>query len=185
MPVSTAPVADATPVATEPTSVVVPISTPSSVNQDSTAKSGKEEGASTSAVSERPLILYAYADSDTGSALINLRFFIAHGLHGAADFIFILNGDTDVASIIPEKSNIKVVKRPNDCYDLGAYSEVLLANDLYKGYKKFIMMNASIRGPFVPYWSNGCWSDMYLNKITDTVKVWVSSLIPQTIKKQN
>ena len=33
------------------------------------------------------------------------------------------------------------------------------------------MLNASIRGPFLPYWASGCWSDMYLEKVTDEVKV--------------
>lgn len=113
-------------------------------------------------VSERPLILYAYADSKEGTSLVNLKFFIEHGLHDAADFIFILNGETTAGSLIPQEDNIRVVQRPNDCYDLGAYAEVLTTNDLYKGYKRFIMMNASIRGPFLPSWSNSCWSDMYL-----------------------
>ncbi|KUJ20010.1 uncharacterized protein LY89DRAFT_695594 [Mollisia scopiformis] len=122
-------------------------------------------------VSERPLILYAYADSEEGTSLVNLKFFIEHGLHDAADFIFILNGETTAGSLIPQEDNIRVVQRPNDCYDLGAYAEVLTTNDLYKGYKRFIMMNASLRGPFMPYWSNACWSDMYLSKITDEVKL--------------
>ncbi|KAH8600790.1 hypothetical protein B0O99DRAFT_648905 [Bisporella sp. PMI_857] len=120
-------------------------------------------------VSERPLILFAYSESE--SARVNIKFFIAHALHGAADFVFILNGPTDVADIIPKESNIRIVQRANDCYDLGAYSEVLLKDDLYKGYKKFIMLNASIRGPFIPYWSNACWSDMYLGKLTQEVKL--------------
>ncbi|TVY84035.1 hypothetical protein LSUE1_G002760 [Lachnellula suecica] len=120
-------------------------------------------------VSELPLILYAYSESPT--ARINIEFFIRHGLHAAADFVFILNGPTDVANIIPKESNIKIVQRENDCYDIGAYAEVLTKDDLYKGYKRFIMLNASIRGPFSPYWAKGCWSDMYLAKITDEVKL--------------
>ncbi len=122
-------------------------------------------------VSERPLILFAYSESDF--ARINLKFFVDHGLHGAADFIFILNGDTNVEKkIIPrDKENIRVIHRKNDCYDLGAHAEVLQKDDLYKGYKRFILMNASIRGPFVTHWSKECWSDTYLNKLTDEVKV--------------
>lgn len=119
--------------------------------------------------SELPLILYAYSESET--ARVNLKFFISHGLHAAADFVFILNGDTDIASTIPSRSNIRIVHRPNDCYDLGAYAEVLTKNDLYKNYKRFIMLNASIRGPFVPHWAQGCWSDMYLGRLTDEVKL--------------
>jgi hypothetical protein len=33
------------------------------------------------------------------------------------------------------------------------------------------MLNASIRGPFVPYWSEKCWSDIYLSRVTKEVKV--------------
>lgn len=40
-----------------------------------------------------------------------------------------------------------------------------------KQYKKIIMLNASIRGPFVPHWSKECWSDAYLDRVTDEVKV--------------
>lgn len=120
-------------------------------------------------LSEIPLILFAYSESET--ARVNIEFFIRHGLHAAADFIFILNGATDIASIIPKEFNIRVVQRENDCYDIGAYAEVLTKDDLYKGYKRFIMLNASLRGPFIPYWAKGCWSDMYLGRITDEVKV--------------
>ncbi|RDW70062.1 hypothetical protein BP5796_08459 [Coleophoma crateriformis] len=118
---------------------------------------------------ERPLILYAY--SETTSARTNLEFFIRHGLHAAADFIFILNGATDATTLIPLADNIRYVQRANDCYDLGAFAEVLTHDDLYKNYKKFIMLNASIRGPFLPYWAESCWSDMYLKKVTDKVKL--------------
>src|ERR1700730_3704626 len=44
-----------------------------------------------STAADRPLVLYAYFE--TPSARENLEFFIAHGLHAAADFVFILNGD--------------------------------------------------------------------------------------------
>lgn len=123
----------------------------------------------TTPISPRPLVLYAYSESKT--ARPNLEFFIRHALNDAADFIFILNGPTNVGILLPNLPNIKVIQRENDCYDLGAYAEVLQTDDLYKGYEKFILLNASIRGPFMPYWSNMCWMDMYLGKITEEVKV--------------
>ncbi|KAK8056533.1 hypothetical protein PG993_001760 [Apiospora rasikravindrae] len=115
------------------------------------------------AVSDRPLISYAYAESESGRA--NLKYFLAQGLHGAADFIFIINGETDAADLIPHKPNIRVVRRNNTCFDLGAHGEVLRKNDLWKKYKRFITLNASIRGPFVPRWSRSCWSDVYLGRL--------------------
>jgi len=147
----------------------VVVTVPSTEEQSNEA--GKALESSQGNVSDRPLILYAYADSKDGSALENLKFFIAHGLHAAADFVFILNGETDAKAIIPAKDNIRLVQRPNECYDLGAYSEVLLKDDLYKNYKRFITLNASVRGPFIPYWSEGCWTEMFLSKVTDEVKV--------------
>lgn len=118
---------------------------------------------------ERPLILYAYAE--TANARANFEFFLAHGLHGAADFVFIINGESNATDLIPKEPNFRIIRRKNDCYDMGAYSEVLQKDDLYKKYKRFILLNASIRGPFSPYWANACWSDMYLGRLSDEIKV--------------
>ncbi|KAN0103338.1 hypothetical protein V8E51_011651 [Hyaloscypha variabilis] len=120
-------------------------------------------------ISPLPLVLYAYSESET--ARPNLEFFIRHALNSAADFVFILNGATDAINIIPKLPNIRIVQRDNDCYDLGAYAAVLQKDDLWKGYGKFIMLNASLRGPFMPYWSDACWMDMYLRKLTEEVKL--------------
>jgi hypothetical protein len=121
---------------------------------------------------ERPLILYVYHENPNSRT--NALYFIKHGLHSLADFVFILNGRTDLDTFIPQQApNIVVIKRENSCYDLGAMGEVLLANDraLTKKYKRFIMLNSSIRGPFIPTWSPSCWTDLFLDKITDEVKL--------------
>ncbi|KAJ6256495.1 hypothetical protein Dda_8357 [Drechslerella dactyloides] len=123
---------------------------------------------------QRPLVLYAY--HETPNARRNALFFIKHGLHGAADFIFILNGATNITDALPsaaEAPNIRVIQRNNTCFDMGAYGEVLSANDeeLVKRYHHFILLNASIRGPFMPTWSRECWSDAYLSKLTDKTKL--------------
>ena len=113
--------------------------------------------------------MYAYKESE--NARRNLIFFLHQGLHGAADFIFILNGETDAADWIPALDNVRVVRRPNLCFDLGAFGEVLRDGDLWRRYRRFITLNASIRGPFVPTWSDKCWSDAYLERVTEDVKV--------------
>ena len=160
---------------------------------------------------DRPLILYAYYESDF--ARQNLQFFLEHGIHAAADFVFIINGPSDIdetiifkesnqmASSTHDRSNIMVKKRENTCFDLGAHAEVLngvMGGDGWSGwsgpiispnaptsngqkqrdkrplkerYNRYILMNASIRGPFVPLWSKSCWSDAYLNKVTEKIKV--------------
>jgi hypothetical protein len=167
---------------------------------------------------DRPLILYAYYESDFGRQ--NLQFFVDHGLHAAADFVFIINGPSDVDETIifkessqtalstHDRSNIMVKKRENTCFDLGAHAEVLngvMGGDGWSGwsgpivspdeptpngekpkdkrllkerYKRYILMNASIRGPFVPVWSKSCWSDAYLDKVTEKIKA-----LPQQVSR--
>ena len=118
----------------------------------------------------RPLVLYTYAESD--NARTNLEFFIAKGIHRAADFVFVFNGETNASELIPYEPNIKIVQRENKCFDLGTIGEVLMKDDLWKNYKKFITLNASIRGPFLPaYASSSCWTDVFLDRITEKVKV--------------
>ncbi|KUJ18929.1 uncharacterized protein LY89DRAFT_582689, partial [Mollisia scopiformis] len=115
------------------------------------------------------LITYVYSESY--ESMQNLMFFLEHGLHAKADFVFIFNGETNHTQLIPNKPNIKIVQRDNSCYDLGAHGEVLTKDDLWLKYKKFIMMNASVRGPFIPHWAEACWSDRLLSKITTDVKL--------------
>lgn len=125
-----------------------------------------------SSITHPTLITYVYSESPENRA--NLEFFLHHGLHAHADFIFIFNGETDAASLLPSHPNINHVARNNTCYDLGAHAEVLTKDSLWKSYSKFILMNASVRGPFLPHWAEACWSDRFLNKLSDTVKVCLS-----------
>ncbi|KAF3930859.1 hypothetical protein ABW19_dt0203795 [Dactylella cylindrospora] len=137
----------------------------------STSISAIELVKSTSTSSDRPLITYAYFETE--NARENAEYFIKHAIHDGADFLFILNGETDLYKSLPDLPYVNYVQRKNRCFDLGSQAEVFLSNQgaLVKKYKKFIMMNASIRGPFVPAWSDACWSDRYLSKVTDTVKL--------------
>ncbi|KAI0887429.1 uncharacterized protein GGS22DRAFT_109434 [Annulohypoxylon maeteangense] len=119
--------------------------------------------------SARPLFTYVYTESL--SARVNLIFFLSNGLHDAADFIFILNGPTNVATLIPNRSNIQVVSRSTECSDLTVHDEILRKDGLWKKYNRFIMLSAAVRGPFVPFWSRSCWSDVFLDRITEDVKL--------------
>ncbi|KAK6496734.1 hypothetical protein TWF481_001722 [Arthrobotrys musiformis] len=120
---------------------------------------------------DRALVTYVYFE--TPNARENALFFIRHGLHAEADFIFIINGESDITKHIPAHPNIRIVRRGNTCFDLGAHSEVLMADDgaLINTYQRFILLNASIRGPFMPTWSRECWSEAYLARITERNKL--------------
>lgn len=119
---------------------------------------------------DRPLVTYVYSESK--EARRNLEFFLAHGLHAAADFVFIFNGETDADALVPEAPGVRTIRRDNTCYDLGSHAEVLLGGGLWRRYSRFVLMNASVRGPFMPAWAGGlCWTERLLSRITHEVKV--------------
>jgi hypothetical protein len=139
------------------------------VTKDFTAAAAKNY--SSTSINE-DLVIYAYYE--TSSSRLNIVHFIRHGLHAYVDFLFIINGDSNVDELLPQNiSNIRVVRHNNYCYDLGTVGEVLRADDhkLVKTYKRFIFMNGSVRGPYLPTYVDGCWSDMFFKKISDEVKL--------------
>lgn len=121
--------------------------------------------------SPNTLVTYVFNEDELDISRANFEFFLQHGLHGKADFVFIFNGETSAWQLVPDLPNVKVVLRDNTCYDMGAHAEVLQKDGLYKRYKQFIMMNGSIRGPFLPAWAKACWTDRFLSMLTDETKV--------------
>ncbi|GAM90102.1 hypothetical protein ANO11243_081420 [Dothideomycetidae sp. 11243] len=119
------------------------------------------------------LVVYAYYEDDDKLGLRNANFFIEHGLHASADFIFILQGEApNLRHSIPNEPNIRVIQRDNTCMDLGAYGEVFRAEpELATRYKKFIFLNASVRGPFLPMWSEACWTNAFTSRLSETTKL--------------
>jgi len=94
--------------------------------------------------SHAPLSHRLAVHHDSPDADANTRFFLKHALHDRADFIFILNGESELRDEFPDHlPNVQVIQRDNSCYDLGAHGEVLKADnrDLVRKYDKFILMN--------------------------------------------
>ncbi|KAI0025380.1 hypothetical protein F4780DRAFT_774848 [Xylariomycetidae sp. FL0641] len=195
-------------------------SSPSSSPPSQLPGNNNDPISSSSSSSSRPLILYAYAES--ANARANLAFFLAQGLHGGADFVFLVNGAASgeaagalAAAAAAHPANVRVVRRGNTCFDLGAFGEVLRGPSpffffsasaghrppssggggdggngdadgdageeeekeeepplpLWRRYARFITLNASVRGPFVPGWSAACWSDAVLAAVTPRTKL--------------
>lgn len=149
---------------------------------------------------ERSLVSYVYVESPTNRE--NLIFFIRHGLYHSADFVFTFNGETNAHELLPNHpsspyynasmNNIEVIHRENIGLDFAGHAETLLrewnqdetslipmgkedqgGKKFWQSYNRFILMNASVRGPFLPYWSQDCWSEAFWRKITATVKVCI------------
>jgi hypothetical protein len=99
------------------------------------------------------------------------------------DFIVISNDKSNVFEL-PEY--VKVLKRNNDGYDFGGWSEALLSNQLYLEYDSFIFANSSILGPFMSDHTKK-WTDIYLEGLKDNIKLFGSTIntIRDPLKKSH
>jgi hypothetical protein len=119
----------------------------------------------------KTLILYAYYKNDVSKD--NLNFFIKNGYidNELYTFIFIIN-NFNVSVSIPDKRNIIVHRRVNEGFDFGAWSVGLSLINI-NDYSKFIFINGSSIGPFVPRYipKNITWIDLMTSMIDDNIKL--------------
>ncbi|KAI8817632.1 uncharacterized protein EV422DRAFT_540342 [Fimicolochytrium jonesii] len=102
----------------------------------------------------------------------NLEFFLRHGLQSNADYLFVMNSPTPQGVVFPNLPNIFVWGKENKCYDLGSFRQgVEYMAKRHRRYRRYIMINASVRGPFLPLYDRGCWIDHFLDRLTDDVKM--------------
>jgi len=94
------------------------------------------------------------------------------------DFIIICNNNTDFEC----PDYVKKIFRDNNGHDFGGWSEGILKNDLYKNYEKFIFLNSSVIGPFLPVYYTNKWTDIYINGLKDNVKLFGSTLYCGDVK---
>lgn len=89
-------------------------------------------------------------------------------------FLVITNGYTENLDDLP--SYVTLIRRENKGYDFGGWSHALLTSDLYKNYDYFIFANASIFGPFLRPDFKGKWTDIFINGLTDDIKLFGSTI---------
>jgi hypothetical protein len=112
------------------------------------------------------LVLYTFHKYDK-----NVQYFIDNGIFkdDQIDFIFIIN-NKDIKVNCPDY--VKIINRENKGYDFGAWSEGLLTNNLYKNYNNFIFVNSSVIGPIIPNYYKHNWTNILLDGLTDTIKLY-------------
>ena len=63
-------------------------------------------------------------------------------------------------------------ERENVGFDFGGWSYGLLTNDLYKNFDRFIFVNSSVSGPYLPPYFKGKWPEVLLSGLTDDIKLY-------------
>lgn len=110
----------------------------------------------------RTLILYTFHVYNE-----NVNYFIKNGIfeHPNYDFILIhsITGQGDTTREV-KKGHI-FYRRKNIGFDFGAWSEILIDNNLHEEYDNYIFLNSSCRGPFVK--DNTVWPEIFIDKLND------------------
>ncbi|CAH1778986.1 unnamed protein product [Owenia fusiformis] len=127
--------------------------------------------------SERILVVYAYSEIayDRYDSKSNLQFFIDFAINGKhhsydVNYVIVVNGYNCTVNI-PEQNNTYVIARPNSGFDACAWKVGLDYMRNKKGdkwYKYFVLLNASVRGPFIPPYANDKHWTTYFTKFLDS-----------------
>mmetsp|Transcript_11033 Transcript_11033/g.36877 ORF Transcript_11033/g.36877 Transcript_11033/m.36877 type:complete len:318 (-) Transcript_11033:30-983(-) len=117
------------------------------------------------------LVLYAYHEN--ADSRENIEYFAKHGLShefNGAHNVFVLNGPHTIqAHTATWRSlpHVAVLERSNTCYDFGAWGVgVEVAREKWKAkYTHYIILNASVRGPFLPLYARGDWWRVFVDQL--------------------
>jgi hypothetical protein len=127
------------------------------------------------------MVMYIFSPTDPEYER-NMRYFIEHGIREDHPCHYII-----VVQRVAGRSFVDLPKLPanawyefhdNVCFDYGTMGWLMRSGKVdFSRYKYFIMMNSSVRGPFVPaYHRGGPWSRIFTERITDSVKLVGSTI---------
>ena len=128
----------------------------------------------------KSVIIYTYFSSLSSD--YNLSFFIKKELSykDNIDYIIVINGFEHSPEIIfPNLDNLTVLKRENIGFDFGGHNFALeYINQKSKVYDYYFFMNSGVIGPIIPhYFTQHHWSNVFINKINDKVKLVGTTIV--------
>jgi hypothetical protein len=129
----------------------------------------------------RTILFYAYFEKNELYSL-RLKFFLDVAVRETdpIDYVFIIQGGKANVTF-PNYTNIRIIKRPNDCYDFGAYGDTIQKigglNEIKK-YKAVMFINPSASGPILPkYWPKSIhWSEIFTSKLRNDIHAVSTSI---------
>lgn len=106
---------------------------------------------------------------ETKSSKVNLQFFLEHAIVPDADYVVIINGFRCTVAL---PSGITVLRRDNTGGDFGAWGSALALIDISM-YTHFVLLNDTVRGPFLPRYipPSLSWLDLFTSKLDNQTKL--------------
>eukprot|EP01117_Protostelium_nocturnum_P011344 TRINITY_DN4117_c0_g1_i2.p1 TRINITY_DN4117_c0_g1~~TRINITY_DN4117_c0_g1_i2.p1 ORF type:complete len:163 (-),score=27.18 TRINITY_DN4117_c0_g1_i2:555-1043(-) len=97
------------------------------------------------------LLVLINCEKNTDQIKENIKFFINHGLHDNADFLFVNNGG-QCSMDVPQRSNTFVWNKEVQCAEHGIWALGVdhMKTQHQKKYSRFIYIDPIVRGPLLP-----------------------------------
>ena len=117
----------------------------------------------------KTVVVYVYHQFNT-----NVDFFLKHGIFESdkVDFIIVCNDDKSKPLKLPTCSNVSQMTRQNIGHDFGGWSDALFKNGLKDKYDFFLLINSTVRGPFLPPWCQLTdWTELFTRLIDFETKL--------------
>lgn len=121
------------------------------------------------------LILWAHYFDDEKAD--NLQFFLAQGIVPHSDYRFVVIVSGSISAMWHLRlskvtaPNFRWYTRPNIGYDMCAWKEALDAS-----FKYFVLLNKSVRGPFLPPYYTNPWPDVFTSRLNNQIKLSGTSI---------
>jgi hypothetical protein len=118
----------------------------------------------------KTLVLYAFHTLNN-----RVKYFLSNCIFNDTDIDFIIISN-DKNNLINVPDYVKTLYRDNIGFDFGGWSDALLTDNLYENYDKFIFVNSSAVGPFIPSYYKGKWTDIYIDGLQNNIKLFGSTI---------
>jgi len=131
---------------------------------------------------KKTLLMYAFFSKNENYNK-HLQFFLDFAIRESdpVDYVIIIQGGNHSVKF-PVYKNLRVVRRPNTCYDFGAYGDVIKIlggiEAIDKKYKAVMFLNPSAPGPIIPkYWPSSMhWTEIFTSRLKGNVHALGSSI---------
>jgi hypothetical protein len=107
----------------------------------------------------RSVVIYAFHEMNE-----RVEYFFKNAIFQAddVDFVIVCNSQALEFTVPPYAD---VIRRDNIGYDFGAWSDAVA---LYNNYDRYLFVNSSVVGPFVP----GKWTDIFFDRLNNEVRLF-------------
>ena len=123
-------------------------------------------------MSSSTVVVYHYFERDL-TYKNNLIYFLSVGILKEVDYFILISGDCTVA--LPDLPNVSYIKTENWNNDFGGYIKFFQVAPI-DNYEFFVFINSSVRGPFLPSYSDSHWVNAFTDRLRGDVHLVGASI---------